>query len=562
MKKIYFFIFIFTSCYFVVSTLTAQWPTTPDSALHVGFGAYPMLTVDPNDESITVVYLIDERIESKKFDRYGYPMWGGMEIALVDTPGTAWVRHWAYPSGQWGQIISDDSGGAIICWEDYRNAPLHPFTFEPEGSEVFIQRVDVNGQVRFGANGKRISGPATDGFRWIGDMKTDYHSGFVLSYNYTFAPYYGFLKKYDIKGNEIWERMFPDGFNIDVNTTDNCGNIFVSYGGSYGQPNRRMKLDLQGNYLWPDTLDGKIPDSKSYRRGGAFSDGMGGAIGVGDGYLKINRVDSTGQFVFGDNGINLGGGQLGRIGYASDDTGGIYVTWTKNYLSKIQRINKNGIIVFDSTGLTVSQDSFCVIGDRIIHDNNHGFITIWSGENTGNSWPLFAQRIDSTGQFLWGQSSVLFNTNTYEGLLWPAITIFSDGRGGAIHLWTELSNGILMKQISKNGNIGEIISGIDKNKNNRIAKQYYLYLNYPNPFNNSTEIKFVVKQKSTVNITIYNVLGKTIRHLYNRQVSTGTYKIIWDCKNNNEEYMSSGIYFLNANFNNEYNKTIKLLLLK
>lgn len=556
MKKTYLIIFLLN-----FSLLNAQWPTTPDSALHVGFGAYPMLTVDPNDESITVVYLIDERIEAKKFDRYGYPMWGGNAVALVDTPGTSWVSTWAYPTGQWGQIISDDSGGAVICWEDYRNAPLHPVTFEPEGSEVFIQRVDVNGQVRYGTNGKKISGTATDGFRWMGDMKTDYHGGFVLSYNYTFSPYYGFLKRFDMNGYEIWERMFSEGFTIDVNATDNFGNIFVSYGGSYGQPNRRMKLDIQGNYLWSDTLDGKIPDDISYKKGGAFSDKMEGAIGVGPGYLKINRVDSTGQFIFGNNGINLGGGQLTTIRYASDEAGGIYVNWTDNYV-RVQRISKNGNIVFGSSGVFVCDSGHCVGPRGIVSDGNHGAIAVWGDTRHWPERSFYAQRIDSSGNLLWDSCGVEIHTSSDDLFFTGSvIPLNSDGSGGAILLFIEEPGfTVSLKQISANGVLGQKPSNIKKYFNHE-TKDIYLYNNYPNPFNSETKIKFKLNKPEDVTLIIYDITGKIIRSVQFDRLNSGVHSYAWNSRDNNGNEIASGIYFYRL-ITNEYSITKKLLLIQ
>ncbi len=548
----------------ISNSLSAQWSTTPDSALLVvGNGICPMLAVDPNDESVFVVYLIDERIEARKFDRYGYPMWGGNAVALLDTPSTYWVWNFSFLDGQWGQVISDDSGGVIVCWEDYRHAPLHPFTHDPEGSEIYIQRVDVNGQVRYGTNGKKISGPATDGFRWIGDMKTDYHVGFVISYNYTFSPYYGFLKKYNIKGNEIWERMFTYGFNIDVNVTDIAGNIFVSYGGSHGQPNRRMKLDLQGNYLWPDTLDGQIPDSKLFRWGGAFSDGMGGAIGVGDGYLKVNRVDSTGQFVFGNNGINLGGGQLYRIGNASDNNGGLLLSWSKNNRIIVQRVAKNGTVVFDSTGLIIYDDPDCSGTLGIVSDKKGGGITAWNDFRNNPKRSYYAQRIDSIGNILWDSSGIELHTTTNDPFLaGVAKPFYSDGSGGAILISVESGQGggIMLKQISRDGIIGykpNLLENKEKNNTN----SFQLFQNYPNPFNLVTTIKFDLPKRSHIKLVIHNILGQEVKTLLNETKDSSRFEVKWNGTNNANSTVASGLYIYRI-ITNEFIKSKKMLLLR
>lgn len=533
-------LWILYSLFFICN---AQWPTTPDSALHVSYGAYPMLTVDPDDESITVVYLIDERIEAKKFDRYGYPMWGGNAVVLVDTPGTSWVSTWAYPDGQWGQIISDDSGGAVICWEDYRNAPLHPVTFEPEGSEVFIQRVDVNGQVRYGTNGKKISGSATNGFRLLGDMKQDNNGGFVVGYMGDSSSTSGFVKRFLINGILDWYKYFVNGSLIDIDATDIHGGIIVSYGGS-GKPHSRMKLDLQGNLLWPDTLVGKIPNSISYRRGGAFTDCMGGVIGVGDGYLKINSADSTGQFVFGENGIDLGEGQLGYIGYAPDNLGGIYVSWTKGG-SRIQKIKKNGTICFMPRGIIVAHDSITVGSHKIVTDNENGVISIWADVRNWPKRSFYVQRVDSSGNILWDSTGIEFLTSDYDLFFTgSADPLHSDGRGGAIYLACDGPGiRIVMQLISKNGIIGEVDTSaqivILKPK---IIEEYILEQNYPNPFNSQTQIKFSICNSNNVKIEVYNIAGQLVKTIINKKMSKGFHTVNWDGKNEKDLKLSSGLY--------------------
>ncbi len=541
MKTIYFTFFIL-----IFSFLSGQWPTTPDSTLHVGFGLYPMLTVDPNDESITVVYLLDERIAAKKFDRYGYPMWGGMEVVLVDTPGTSYIRHLAYPGGQWGQIISDDSGGAVICWEDFRKAPLHPITFDPEGSEVFIQRVDVNGQVRYGTNGKKISGPANEGFRLIGDMKKDFYGGFVVGYMGDSSSTAGLVKRFLFNGTLEWFIYFYDGYLIDVDATDINGNIFIGYGSYFSQENIRQKIDINGNFLWPDSLFGRIPGDISFRRGGAFTDNGGGAIGVGpSGYLAINRVDSTGQYVFGNNGINLGEGQLGLIGYAPDNLGGIYVSWTKDG-SRIQRIKKNGTICYMPRGIIVARDTFTVGSHRIIEDKNNGIISIWADVRNWPKRSFYIQRIDSAGNLLWDSTGTEFITSDYDlfftGSAYP---LHSNGRGGAIYLACDGPGiRIVMQQISKNGIIGEVdtTTQLINHKYKQSLIKYIIEQNYPNPFNSSTQIRFSISKSTDVRIEIYNISGQLIKTIINERLSKGFHSVIWNGNNEQGIKVSSGLY--------------------
>ena len=70
--------------------------------------------------------------------------------------------------------------------------------------------------------------------------------------------------------------------------------------------------------------------------------------------------------------------------------------------------------------------------------------------------------------------------------------------------------------------------------------------NYPNPFNPSTTIRYVLSEKNifrTVSLKIYNVLGQEITTLVNSIQSPGEYFINWDGSDCRGNKVPSGIYF-------------------
>jgi subtilisin family serine protease len=68
--------------------------------------------------------------------------------------------------------------------------------------------------------------------------------------------------------------------------------------------------------------------------------------------------------------------------------------------------------------------------------------------------------------------------------------------------------------------------------------------NYPNPFNTITTIEYQIPEESSVEIKIYDVLGKEIKTLINEKKQVGFYEVAWDGKNENRISVSSGTYFL------------------
>ncbi|MFH1193231.1 MAG: T9SS type A sorting domain-containing protein, partial [Candidatus Jorgensenbacteria bacterium] len=52
--------------------------------------------------------------------------------------------------------------------------------------------------------------------------------------------------------------------------------------------------------------------------------------------------------------------------------------------------------------------------------------------------------------------------------------------------------------------------------------------NYPNPFNPRTTIEFSLPKRSTVKITVLNLLGQTIETLLAEDLPAGVHRTTWD----------------------------------
>jgi hypothetical protein len=66
--------------------------------------------------------------------------------------------------------------------------------------------------------------------------------------------------------------------------------------------------------------------------------------------------------------------------------------------------------------------------------------------------------------------------------------------------------------------------------------------NYPNPFNPTTTISFNIPAIQEINVTIYDVLGREVKTLFNGEVTPGTINLSWDGKSNQNVSVGSGVY--------------------
>ncbi len=65
-----------------------------------------------------------------------------------------------------------------------------------------------------------------------------------------------------------------------------------------------------------------------------------------------------------------------------------------------------------------------------------------------------------------------------------------------------------------------------------------LYQNYPNPFNSNTTIFFEVKYPAHVQLKVYDVLGREVREIVSKYMTSGNYKFDFDASD-----LPSGTYF-------------------
>jgi len=84
---------------------------------------------------------------------------------------------------------------------------------------------------------------------------------------------------------------------------------------------------------------------------------------------------------------------------------------------------------------------------------------------------------------------------------------------------------------------------------------------YPNPFNPETTIRFSVKDKTPVELNIYNILGQKVRTLINKPLEAGEHTVVWNGTDNRGHSVASGIYFYRMKAGN-YTETKKMILKK
>jgi Secretion system C-terminal sorting domain len=102
----------------------------------------------------------------------------------------------------------------------------------------------------------------------------------------------------------------------------------------------------------------------------------------------------------------------------------------------------------------------------------------------------------------------------------------------------------------------DFVGYTDIEENIAIPEVFSLSQNYPNPFNPTTVITYSIPEVSNVKLKVYDMLGREIKTLVNKEQNAGVYNIEFNAAN-----LSSGVYFYKIEAGS-FVASKKILLLK
>ena len=88
---------------------------------------------------------------------------------------------------------------------------------------------------------------------------------------------------------------------------------------------------------------------------------------------------------------------------------------------------------------------------------------------------------------------------------------------------------------------GNNLSNSNENKFN-LPIVYKLHQNYPNPFNPTTSISYDLPKNEFVSINVFDLMGREVKTLVNKEQVAGFRSVKWDATNNIGQPVSAGMY--------------------
>jgi hypothetical protein len=325
---------------------------------------------------------------------------------------------WEQPEDQGAPVIcTDGEGGAIVAWGSDR-----------DGTSIFANRVDKFGYRQWGNNGVQIS--PERGIRTPTNIIPVDNGGAII----------------------VWED-FTKSFELGVQ--DNPENeMYV------------QRVDRDGRILW-DSSGVVIRERIEGTRIGDFQivsdDYQTFMISWYDGRQPIQwyvqRIDLTGQIAFEPNGrpipiespIFSG---LRRV--IPDGKGGMYMARYRNTGeggTVVDKINKDGSFPWPMDGVPVYTGGPM----DMVSDGQGGAIIAgvhFTSPSPENNAEGRIQRMDSTGQVLWGDSGKIYTPDA-DVETFPNIE--SDGTGGALVTWDDTTSGERMRYVARFNRDGKML---------------------------------------------------------------------------------------------------------
>jgi hypothetical protein len=101
-----------------------------------------------------------------------------------------------------------------------------------------------------------------------------------------------------------------------------------------------------------------------------------------------------------------------------------------------------------------------------------------------------------------------------------------------------------------------VTTGVKEHTQATLPASFQLLQNYPNPFNPSTTISFSIAHSSFVILKVYDLLGREVATLAEKEMQPGTHTVSWDATG-----FSSGVYFYRMR-SGSFTQTRKLILMR
>jgi hypothetical protein len=454
-----------------------------------------------------------------------------------------------------GEFFSNDITFDSLTLINNHITPYH----DEATKDIFLVKYNQSGQVIWAKSGGGIN------MEFVRDIVVDSRENITIvgtfwSPSVTFGSYTltktgnidVFIVQYDSSGQVLWAKN-PEATNQENAysvAADTVGNVYMA--GSFNSDSIRfdnitlicssesfdtyiVEYDPSGNAIWAENAHGNDWDEANSvaldKSGNIYLSGhfKSDSIEFGSEILQISAANNIDMFLVKYD-PNY------QVVWARRSGGNIW-SWVYPYEIAVE---PQGNIWM--TGV--------FIGDGLIFNStilpNHGSYDIYIAQYNKFGAFLWAESIGGEGMD-WGQGlTAPYPDNCYlTGYFESSYMVIGD---------TSLSNtpnhnkAFLVRMINQ-------ATKINPQKDKKDSFNLGL-INYPNPFNLTTQIEFSINKSRFIELKIFNILGEEVATLVSDRLSAGSYSYEWDATN-----LASGVYIYRLQAG-DYVETKKMVLMR
>jgi len=499
-------------------------------------------------------------------------------------------------------IVSDNNGGAILTWLDYRS--------NNGFADIYAQRVTSAGAMLWTPNGVSVCNQA--GAQLGPKLISDASGGaFITWYDLRAGNYDIYTQRLGPDGAALWTAngaatctIGTDQMKPDI-CTDGVDGVIITWYDFRSTTDFNIYAQRQGplgNTLW--VVDGIVLNNNvAYAQidPKIVSDDLGGAIISWTDYrtsvnsdIYAQHVNAAGAVLWTATGVTICTSVNDQIlsQIASNGSNGAYITWEDhrdpaNSDIYVQKISSAAALTWSADGGAICSQAFDQEKPILVADGSFGTYVVWQDYRSGTSFDIYGLGFDTALPVELSSFTSTIHGKNIE-LKWSTVSEINNSgfdveRKSLQNSWAKIGNvagagnsnnvsnylfedrdlaqgsyNYRLKQIDLNGNyeyfnlLNEVLIGL--------PGKFSLNQNYPNPFNPTTKIVYDLPFSSRVSLRVFDSGGREIAQLVNEMQSAGSYSV-----NFNGSGLSSGIYFYTINSegaNQSFAKTMKMVLVK
>jgi len=513
---------------------------------------------------------------------FGY---GGIAVGDVNLQDVGYGIHHNYSSTDLGDqilevVLGDGSGMNWTAWDDSLASQgetwgmfgtdfgdINNDGFLDVGSISFGCCAGVHVYKNLGTGTWRqtfgfLGGNSTMEF-YFGDINNDGNIDLAVTHQYG-TPYFGDgTGNFTLKHNNLPPAGSLGLKGVSLGDVNNDGADDLSFIGS----NNSVQV-----WTWNDStqqwsnLSVNLPSSSSYSATVIYDmdmDGFKDIVVFGSGTCTVYKGNGGSNWTQAATFTTPPNGTYSDITVGDADNNGFPdITILAKEGSWPSGINRLRFFKESTPYISLSLTPYYPRGNEILKGNSIRFIK-WissvppesntkvklelSSTGSGGPWTLIADSLPNSGRYQWQAPLMVNSANCYIK-----------------HTLYLLDSSTTVTSITPNA--FTIEGMVSVGNQNYIPDKFKLYQNYPNPFNPVTGIKYRIPSSSFVSITVYDIIGRKVKILYEGIHSSGDFEISWDGKNLDGKELTTGIYLyrLEATSKNRtvFSDTKKMMLIR